>query len=256
VVDGESPLLVTTFHPQATDPQSVAYVAWIDHMRTQLALYPGLAEPPYGLPRGPAEVPADQRWRLLATFNGGFKYRSGSGGFAVNGRVYTPLQVGLGTLVECADGRVDILDWRAGSRVSDLVLARQNLPLLVEAGRPNPRVGDGLAWGATLGHAAAVWRTGIGVDARGNLIYAAADQQTAASLAAILVRAGAVRAIELDINPEWPTFITYGHRSGLAPSMFVPNPQQRSSRYLTPDSRDFFAVYRRVGSGSIDVPLR
>ena len=57
---------------------------------------------------------------------------------------------------------------------------------------------------------------GVGVDARGDLLYAAADNQTAESLALILQRAGAVRAMELDINSEWVTFNFYG---GPAPAI-------------------------------------
>jgi hypothetical protein len=100
-----------------------------------------------------------------------------------------------------------------------------------------------------------VWRTGAGIDRRGNLIYAAADYQTVTTLAQILKRAGAVRAMELDINPEWPTLNTYRHRHGLLPTMVVPNYQQPATRYLHPDDRDFFAIYRRL-PGPITVPLR
>jgi len=96
----------------------------------------------------------------------------------------------------------------------------------------------------------------VGVARRGNLIYAAADGQTAAGLAAILLRAGAVRAIKLDINPEWPTFIVYTHRHGLHPRMFVPNYQQQPTRYLSPDNRDFFTVYRRIGTAPAGVPFQ
>jgi hypothetical protein len=95
----------------------------------------------------------------------------------------------------------------------------------------------------------------MGIDRHGNLIYAAADQQTVGTLAAILIHAGAVRAIELDINPEWPTFISYVHRDGLQPSKLVPNSQQPATRYLFPDKRDFFAVYRRVPGRPFDVPF-
>ena len=54
-----------------------------------------------------------------------------------------------------------------------------------------------------------MWRSGVGVDRHGNLIYAAANDQTVGSLAAIIIRAGAVRAMELDINAYWTSFITY-----------------------------------------------
>jgi hypothetical protein len=75
------------------------------------------------------------------------------------------------------------------------------------------------------------------------------------SLAEILKRAGAVRAMELDINREWPTLITYRHRHGLLPTRVVPNYQQPATRYLVPDDRDFFAVYRRL-PGPTAVPLK
>jgi Phosphodiester glycosidase len=255
LVHGTPPVLVTTFRP-ASGPPTVAYVAWVDHTLTNVALYPGRDEPPGAGLRGPAEIPNGQRWRLVATFNGGFKSSSGSNGFAVNGHTYHWLRRGLGTLVGYRDGRVDVVRWRGGpSPPSAVVFARQNLPLLVDHGRPAPNVANGHAWGATLGGVPDVWRTGVGVDRRGNLVYAAAGNETAAGLAGVLVRAGAVRAIELDINPEWPTFNFYTHDHGLRPTMFVPNPQQSATRYLFPDSRDFFAVYRQVG-GAATVPFR
>ena len=100
-----------------------------------------------------------------------------------------------------------------------------------------------------------VWRTGAGIDRHGNLIYAAADFQTVTTLAQILQRAGAVRAMQLDINPEWPTLITYAHHGGLDPVKVVPNYQQPATRYLVPDDRDFFAVYRRL-PGPVSVPFK
>jgi hypothetical protein len=254
-VGGVPPVLVTTFRPEADFPRIVAYVSWIDHTRTQLALYPGRYEPPSGQPRGPIEVPFGQRWRLLATFNSGFTYRDGHGGFAVNGNSYTPLRDGLGTIVAVRNGDVNVVAWHGGSSPgAQVVLARQNLPLILDHGRPNPNLSDGSAWGATLGNAIRVWRSGVGIDQRGNLIYAAADYQTVGTLAALLRRAGAVRAVELDINAEWPSFITYGQAGARSPTKLVPNGQQPSTRYLSPDDRDFFAVYRRAGTAS--VPLR
>ncbi len=254
---GPPPVLVTTFRSEPTYPQIVAYVAWIDHTRTQLALYPGRYEPPSASPRGPIEVPPGQRGRLLATFNSGFTYKDGHGGFAVNGSTATPLQDGLGTVVAYRSGRVDVISWHGRSSPGRMVvLARQNLPLLVQGKRPNPTIDNGNAWGDTLGNAVRVWRSGIGIDRHGNLIYAAADYQTARTLAAILIHAGAVRAIELDINPEWPSFITYPLPGGRDPVKLVPNSQQPATRYLVPDDRDFFAVYGRVAGGLVQVPFQ
>jgi hypothetical protein len=61
--------------------------------------------------------------------------------------------------------------------------------------------------------------------------------------------------MELDINPEWPTLNTYSHVRGLGPTMVVPNYQQSPTRYLVPDDRDFFAVYRRL-PGPVTVPFK
>jgi hypothetical protein len=256
-VYGRPPLLVTTFRPDRTYPRIVAYVAWVDHTRTQLALYPGRYEPPGASPRGPMEVPPGERGRLVATFNSGFTYGDGHGGFGVDGRTATTLQRGMGTVVAYRDGHVDVTSWHAGPSLPRwLVLARQNLPLIVDRGRPSPLLNDSSQWGNTLGNAVRVWRSGIGIDRHGNLIYAAADFQTAPTLASIFVHVGAVRAIELDINPEWPTFNTYGAWGAGQPSKLVPNDQQSVERYLVPDDRDFFAVYRRGPTHSPAVPFR
>ena len=252
VVNGAAPILVTTFRTDPVYPRIVAYVAWIDHTRTQLALYPGRYEPPNANPRGPMSVPQAQRWRLLATFNSGFLLRDSRGGFFVNQDSAAPLSPGQGTIVAYKDGRVDIFSWHGGATPSsNAVLAQQNLPLIVDNRRPNPLLDNGSLWGSTLGNAVRVWRSGAGIDSHGNLIYAAANDQTAASLAALLIHAGAVRAIELDINAEWPSLITYG-KGGVGTAMkVVPNTQQGTNRYLVPDDRDFFAVYRRTTTAAL-----
>jgi hypothetical protein len=255
-LEGGAPVLVTTFRTERAYPRIVSYVAWFDHTRTTLGYYPGRYEPPRATLRGPAEVPYDQRWRLLATFNSGFIYQDGLNGDALNGHANEPLKQGLATLVAYRDGRVNIVGWNGGPAPGAAIAwARQSLPLIINHGRLSPKLNDSTAWGYTLGNAVRVWRTGVGIDRRGNVIYAAANDQTVITLARILQRAGAVRAMELDINPEWPTLITYRHRHGLIPTRVVPNYQQPATRYLVPDDRDFFAVYRRE-PGPVAVPLR
>jgi hypothetical protein len=224
----------------------VAGVAWIDPRRTSIVLYPGQLEPSVNLPRGPMEVPASLRSRLLATFNSGFKLQDSHGGFAVGGTTYAPLHNGMGTIVHYSDGHVDIRSWSGGPRVpTGIDYARQNLPLIVSGGRPNPNLSDGPEWGATLGNAVRVWRSGIGVDARGDLIYAAANDQTVGSLAQVLIHAGAIRAMQLDINSYWVTFNSYAHPDAGQPNALLPSMTRPLMRYLSPDDRDFFAVYAR-----------
>jgi len=256
LVDGRAPVLVTTFRSELAYPRIVAYVAWFDHLRTALAFYPGRYEPPHAPVRGPMSVPHDQRWRLLATFNGGFTYIDGHNGSSINGLSYEPLKDGLATLIEYRDGRLDVRTWTGGPNAGPRVaFTRQSLPLIIQGGKLNPALNDSSRWGFTLGNAVRVWRTGVGIDRRGNVIYAAANDQTVTTLARILQRAGAVRAMQLDINPEWPTLITYRHYHGLVPDKIVPNVQQPATRYLVPDDRDFFAVYRRL-PGPVTVLFR
>ena len=245
-VGGAAPVLVATFRPDPTYPQMVAGVAWIDHTRTRTVLYPGRYEPPSG-PHGLAEVPPHLRSRLLATFNSGFKLEdSGGAGFYAAGHTYAPLKDGQATIIGNSDGTVDVRSWTGGPTPGPgVVFARQNLPLIVQNGRLNPALSNGALWGATLGNAVRVWRSGVGVDARGNLIYAAADIQTAQSLAEILKHAGAVRAMELDINFEWTTLNFYGRWGAGHPTKLLPGMDRPAVRYLTPDDRDFFAVYAR-----------
>jgi hypothetical protein len=128
----------------------------------------------------------------------------------------------------------------------------------VNNGKPNPNLStNGAQWGWTLGNSIRVWRSGVGVDAHGNLIYVAAASQTVMSLASALIRAGAVRALEFDINVYWPTFNYYRRPGAQSPVKFLPNAQHPGiTRYLVPDDRDFFAVYTRDKNGDFSVPFR
>jgi hypothetical protein len=260
LVNGRAAVLVTSFRSELDNPSIVAYVAWFDHTRTALAYYPGASEPPNAAVRGPMMIPHDQRWRLLATFNSGFVYTQGHNGSTDNGRVNEPLSDGNATLLGYKNGTVAIVKWAGGANASpNVAWSRQSLAPIVWNGRLNPALNtdpNSYQWGYTLGGVGRVWRTGIGIDRRGNLIFVAADNQTVVTLAQLLQHIGAVRAMELDINPEWHTLITYTHQHGqLVPTMVEPQPQQTAGRYLVPDNRDFFAVYRRL-PGTVSVPFK
>lgn len=243
------PVLLTTFRSDPEYPQFVAGVAWIDSSRTHLAYVPGLAEPPPPLAdRGPAEVPEYKRHRLVATFNGGFPLETSNAGLIYRGKVVESMVDGIATIVEYRDGHIDIVPWHHGSGApANVWFAKQNLPPIIEEGKLNPNLTDGPEWGETVNNAVRVWRSGIGVDRHGNLLYAAANYQTVESLAKILRRAGAVRALELDINEDWTSFISYRHPGATEPSNLLPQMFRSPERYLTPDERDFFAVYVRSG---------
>ena len=58
--------------------------------------------------------------------------------------------------------------------------------------------------------------------------------------------------MQFDINADWHTLISYTRHHGLAPTQVGPS-NQPSTRYLSPDDRDFFAVYRQL-PGPVTVP--
>jgi hypothetical protein len=259
LVEGGPPVLVATYRPSPAYPSIVAYVLWIDHTRTDLAYYPGRYEPPSAVVRGPMMVPVDQRSRLLATFNGAFTHVDTNNGSAVNGHTNEPLIDGNATLVGYRDGAVNIVKWTgAPNAPANVAWARQSLTPILWDGKLNPELStdpNSIQWGYTLGGVTFTPRTAVGVDAHGNVMFVVASEATVISLAQILKHIGAVRGMEFDINPEWHTMITYAHKHGLGPRMVEPQPQQSPDRYLTPDDRDFMAVFSKV-PGPVTVPFK
>ncbi len=217
---------------------------------TELRLHSGTVDAgAAGWRYGPAIAGLERR-RLIAAFNGGFKLDTTAGGFKSYGRVGYPLSAGLGSIVTYSDGSTDIGAWHqtlpaAGKHV---VSVRQNLHLMIDGGRPAPDLGCLLCWGATLGGVIDPARSGLGITADGRLVWVGGENLTAQALAAALLRAHVVRAVELDINPEWVAGYLYGHRGGkgpLAPVSVVPGQQGVPGQFLAPYSRDFFTVVAR-----------
>ena len=92
-----------------------------------------------------------------------------------------------------------------------VVAVRQNLDLLVNGGKPLPglNANDNTQWGATLGGQVYVSRSGIGITKSGALVYVGGPNLNITDLANLLVRAGAVRAMALDINTDWVNYATF-----------------------------------------------
>lgn len=188
-----------------------------------------------------------ERHRLVAAFNGGFRLNVGAGGFESFGRVAEPLTDGLGSIVTYTDGTTDIGSWHRGVPASGRTIAsvRQNLPLLIDHGTAASTLACLSCWGATLGGVIDPARSALGIQSDGHLVWVGAEHATVSDLADALLSAGVVRAVELDINPEWVAGYLYGHRGGagpLAPVPVVPGQQGIPGQYLAPWSRDFFTI--------------
>jgi hypothetical protein len=92
-----------------------------------------------------------------------------------------------------------------------------------------------------VGTAPVTARSAIGVDAAGNLYYAASMHALPGDLAAVLVRAGVRTAMELDINPYWPSFDTTRRPGGHLYAQ-LPGQEHDPSIYLQGWTRDFIVV--------------
>ncbi len=86
---------------------------------------------------------------------------------------------------------------------------RQNLRLLVNNGRQVGDLSNPALWGATLGGTFNVWRSGLGVTKDGAIIYVGGPAMSITDLANVLVRAGAVRGMQLDINTDWVQYSVF-----------------------------------------------
>jgi hypothetical protein len=237
----------TPLEEAALGPDRVA--VWVDQSLVRLQLVPGRVLPG-GVGWNPfAEVPAASRPALLAAFNGGFQLTDGRGGFLTQGRTASPLVPGTAALVIRTDGTATVGEWGRDVGLDPSVVAvRQNIVLMVDNGAVTTAVSRAYPyWGYTPTRSVIVWRSAVGIDGDGNLVFIAAANIDPVGLASLLVQAGCVRAMELDINHKFVSFNTYQqttpgvvHGTRLLSDMFYPG-----DRYLTPDDRDFIALYQR-----------
>ncbi len=219
-----------------------AFVTWMDPQLTRLAVVPGTGDP-LGSPWG-GQVAAEQQPFLVSSFNGGFKWGDFDGGVIAFGASYRSPVGGEASLIGYEDGSYTVGAWgRDNDPNKQVVALRQNLGMLVDGGAPTAAASNPGAWGASVAGVATT-RGGVGVDANGGLVWAG-GRVSPLDLANALIAAGAVRGMELDINPDWVGFNSYdvgpdniAHGNGLYGAT-------GANRYLSPDSRDFVAVFIR-----------
>ncbi len=239
---------VTQLRPDPVHTSLLAGLLRLDTSQVSLQLLAGTDQPGGSFPEN-GQVPAADRSSLVAAFNSGFRQSEAGGGYYSEGRTAAPLVTGAASLVVRKDGSATVGEWGRDARMTPAVTAvRQNLALIVDQAAPVVGLESNIGnrWGKTLGNRLFVWRSGIGVTADGALVYAAGPGLSVPSLARLLVAGGATRAMELDINTDWVGSYTYQRGAGgpvgtkLLPSMY-----HDPSRYLHPQSRDFFAVLAR-----------
>lgn len=239
--------------PDPSHPYAIVTLLQFDARFFRLHMVAGTVEP--GGPRGyygSGVIPsADQKGNaLLAAFNGGFKYADGQYGLKTGGIVYVPPQPNAATIAVTKSGQILLGTWGVDSRLNsnntDLIAWRQNAALLINNGTINPLTQDGAAWGGTILNSAYTWRSGIGLTANGTLIYAAGSSLTALTLGEALKAAGAVMAMQTDINPFWVRAFLYNRNAQGTYDIIKLNPAMygTGTEYLSATQRDFFYLTR------------
>jgi len=244
---GRAPMEIAVIAGGTSGPTQVA--VWLDASLVRAELIPGL-NVPGGRGWNPiGEVPVAARSTLLAAFNGGALLTEAKGGFYAQGKTGAPLVAGAASLVIRTNGTATVGMWgRDASLGPDVAAVRQDLTLLVDGGAESPDVAKPAPyWGVTPAADQVVTRSGVGVDAAGNLVWIGGDGLTPTALAGLFVKAGCVRAMQLDINHRYVIFNTYAVSSSgvVQGTKVLPGAYFSGDRYLTPDLRDFVTVQRR-----------
>lgn len=255
-VGGIPAVYQTWVRPDALHTSLVAGVAWMDTKLLRATLYSGSTIPGGGPYPHTAPIGAAAARSVVAAFNAGFLMQNAQGGYYTDGKTVVPLRKGAASFVIYRNGSVNIADWgRDASMGPSVVSVRQNLALLVDHRKATPGLNpsDTTKWGFTLGNQVYVWRSGVGITADGALVYVGGPGLNITTLAHLLVRAGAVRAMELDINTDWVDYATYDPRNATGAASaangkaLLPGMVGGVNRYFASWwSRDFFTMSARI----------
>jgi len=255
LVDGVPAVYEAFLRPDAVHTSLVAGVAWMDTKLLRATLYSGSMIPGGGPFPHTAPIEAGAARSLVAVFNAGFLMANAGGGYYTDGRTILPLRQGAASFVIYRDGSVRIGEWGTEVKMTPQVVSvRQNLVPLVDHGQPVPGLNpnDYSAWGATLGGQVYVWRSAVGQTANGALVYVGGPGLNITTLADLLVRAGAVRGMELDINTDWVDMATFTPSAAKGPAAPANGHNLLSDMVGTPSryfaswwARDFFTMSAR-----------
>jgi len=251
-VHGVPALLKTYVRQSKTYSSYYAGIVSMDQRLLRFELRPGTEDPGYGHWGAAMDIPAGHRLGLVATFNSGFRIYASGGGFYLNGHYDGRLVKGEASEVYYKDGMLAIGTWGSGPlhMGPDVAAVRQNLKLIVRNGQVPGTVDQDVeaSWGATLGGAYNVWRSGVGITRDGRIIFVYGPALDVRTLAELLKRAGAVNAMELDVNPDWMSFMYYlarNHPADPTPVNLIRSQIQPPDRYYYISNRDFTAVFAK-----------
>jgi hypothetical protein len=248
--NGQPVVQVARIRPDSVYTGVTADVVMIDQKHSRFVLHPGHEGGLNSIITDvPNQIDVNARPNLIALFNGGFKISESHGGYYDHGVTAASLADGAASEVIFKDGHMAVGMWGRDysfQKNTDIVSVRQNLKLMVDAGQVVPYIDDSSTWGRADHGSAAVWRSGVGVKADGDLVWVGGNELTAPSLARLLKDAGAVRAMQLDINLRWADFQYFPNRDGNPnTSKLYEDFLQGPNKFFVNSTKDFMAVYVR-----------
>ncbi|HSX18498.1 MAG TPA: phosphodiester glycosidase family protein [Candidatus Saccharimonadales bacterium] len=246
----EDKLMVKTYiRPDTARSYASVGVLLMDKRRIRLHIVGGTDHPGGDLGiKGPGVIPEEDKQNLIVAWNGGFQGPHGGFGMVADGKQYRPLRNGYASIAVTRDGEILMGEWgRTIFWRNDVEAVRQNAVLLVEDCQISKRTNEGNnTWGYVQVNSAEfiTWRSAVGLTEKGDLIYAAGNSLSAATLAKALWAAGACTAMQLDINSPYVLgslfFPTEGAPLGRA--KFMDSMPDNPARFLNKQSRDFMYV--------------
>lgn len=250
--EGKDVLLAQTFlQPDLSHQYAITALVKMNMNLLNIDAVAGTWEPGEAAHKGPGRVPVNVQMsnNLIAAFNGGFQRKDGGYGMVVGSQIYLPLKEGLATLVIYSDKKPQMVDYQGQNFGRDVVAIRQNGPLLIDNGKivTYSEGWNMQTWGLTTTNSMYTWRSGLGITKNGNLIYAVGPSLIPESLAMALQKAGAVEAMQLDINPVWVRFVLY-NPLGNGKYAYTPLLKQMVNgglSYLTGYQKDFFYLSKK-----------
>jgi hypothetical protein len=219
------------------------------------------------LPDRSGRIPSRFLSQPVVAFGGGYE----STGFrqcgAIHGgHVLVPLTKSWQTVAVYNDGSVLMAPWASPALPpEEIVEARQNLPPLIHQRRIAPNI----LWfntgtrdvkytlddsGNRIYEDVHTWRSAMGIDGGGKLVYVFGPQLNPDLLARTLLRLGAVEGMQLDINAAYHC----------APALFKPGADGQpvfvelcpgvvaGKRFLSGSSKDFFFFTPRGGAAEAE----
>ena len=238
--------------------KATATIIWLDPKELAFGQVPGISDP-INNHGATGKVSPSLKACYVAGFAGGYLTRTkathnndSQGGAIYSANAVLPMVNGKATLVTYTDGSIDVVDWPNWDHSKPIAQARQNIKMLVNDGVSQVRVPEkhnawGWVWLGTGVNANDVPRSGVGIRADGTVVWALGNHLNATNLASLLVRAGAVRAMALDMNKGFANGFFYGpyHTTKVVGHKIDSSMVGSPTRFWSPNQRDFVAVFTR-----------